>query len=112
MRRPRPCLVCGTLTRNPSRCNTHQTEWQAQQDQRRGSASKRGYGSAYRRTAAAVVAKHRTQYGSWCPGWGVAAHASTDLTADHVVPKSAGGSDETANLAVLCRSCNARKHNR
>ncbi|MFF5125906.1 HNH endonuclease [Streptomyces syringium] len=26
--------------------------------------------------------------------------------------KSRGGGDERENLAVLCRSCNSRKHNR
>ncbi|WP_420877899.1 HNH endonuclease signature motif containing protein [Streptomyces agglomeratus] len=28
------------------------------------------------------------------------------------VLKSRGGGDERENLAVLCRSCNSRKHNR
>ncbi|MEY9944899.1 HNH endonuclease [Kitasatospora sp. GAS1066B] len=111
-RRRRPCLVCGTLTRNPSRCDTHQAAWLAEQDQRRGSAHQRGYGAAYRRTATAAVAEHRRQYGDWCPGWRRPAHAATDLTADHIVPKAVGGGDEPANLAVLCRSCNSSKRDR
>lgn len=56
---------------------------------------------------AAVVAAHRAEFGDWCPGWGVPPHPSDDLTADHVVAGSALG-----RLAVLCRSCNARKGNR
>jgi hypothetical protein len=28
---------------------------------------------------------------------------------EHVIPRSAGGSDETSNLALACRSCNLRK---
>nr|AFH75163.1 putative Stress protein [Streptomyces sp. W75] len=32
-----------------------------------------------------------------------------DLTMDHVVPVSRGGSDTTSNLQTLCRPCNSRK---
>ena len=32
-----------------------------------------------------------------------------DANVDHVVPKSAGGSDLMANLRTLCRSCHSRK---
>ena len=32
-----------------------------------------------------------------------------DLTIDHIVPWSVGGSDEMDNLQTLCRPCNARK---
>ena len=77
-RRPRPCLDCGTLTRNASRCDEHQAAWQRRHDQARGSSTQRGYGSAWRRTAAAAVDEHRAQYGDWCPGWGVLPHHATD----------------------------------
>ncbi|HWU23253.1 MAG TPA: HNH endonuclease [Nocardioides sp.] len=40
------------------------------------------------------------------------AHAASDLTADHVVPKARGGSDDPENIQVLCRGCNSRKHSR
>ncbi|WP_329564674.1 HNH endonuclease [Kitasatospora sp. NBC_01266] len=110
MRRRRPCLDCNSLTRNPSRCDTCQATWQARQEQIRGSSTQRGYGSRWRRTAAAAVAGHRAVQGNWCPGHGIPAHHASDLTADHIVPKACGGSDDPENVAVLCRSCNARKH--
>ena len=50
---------------------------------------------------------HVETHGYWCPGWGVPAHESTDLTADHVTAVANGGG--SGPLAVLCRSCNSRK---
>ena len=111
-RRPRPCLVCGTLTRNPSRCDTHQAQYNQRVEAARGSAADRGYGPEWRRLAARVVAEWRSAWGDWCPGWQVEAHPAKDLTADHKIPRSQGGTDDRENLQVLCRACNSRKHNR
>lgn len=109
-RRPRPCLDCGTLTRNPSRCDEHQAAWEARRDAQRGTSAQRGYDSRWRRTAAAAVADHRAVYGGWCPGYRVPGHEADDLTADHIVAKARGGTDEPSNMQVLCRGCNSRKH--
>lgn len=35
--------------------------------------------------------------------------ATDDLTVDHIVPISRGGGNDSANLRILCRSCNSRK---
>ncbi|MFJ8346043.1 HNH endonuclease [Streptomyces sp. NPDC094153] len=35
-----------------------------------------------------------------------------DLTGDHVLPLSRGGSNAVDNIRVLCRSCNSRRGNR
>lgn len=36
----------------------------------------------------------------------------TDLTVDHLIPRSGGGADIIANLAACCRSCNSKKGQR
>jgi 5-methylcytosine-specific restriction protein A len=74
----------------------------------RGKRLRRPYSGTEQRRRAEAVAAHRAQSGDWCPGWGVSAHGSRDLTADHVVPVAMGGA-EAGDLAVLCRSCNGRK---
>lgn len=33
-----------------------------------------------------------------------------DFTVDHIIPVSAGSSDDDSNLALACHGCNARKH--
>lgn len=35
--------------------------------------------------------------------------ATSDLTWDHVVPRSKGGTNEWSNLQCLCRRCNSKK---
>jgi len=37
--------------------------------------------------------------------------ATDDLTRDHIVPHSKGGTDDDSNIRVLCRSCNSRRKN-
>lgn len=38
--------------------------------------------------------------------------ATDDLTLDHAIPRSKGGTSEPGNLQTLCRSCNTSKGNR
>lgn len=38
--------------------------------------------------------------------------ATSDLTADHIVPESRGGPTTMENLQTLCRTCNCRKGTR
>lgn len=35
-----------------------------------------------------------------------------DLTIDHVIPKSKGGTNKSDNLITLCKSCNTKKGNK
>lgn len=38
--------------------------------------------------------------------------AVEDLTLDHIIPRSLGGTDDEENLQTLCRRCNSAKNNR
>lgn len=62
----------------------------------RGSSTER-YGTGWRELAASILRRdeHRCH---WC---GDAAD-----TADHVIPKALGGTDEPSNLVAACRRCN------
>jgi 5-methylcytosine-specific restriction protein A len=109
----RPCLQCGRLTTNPSRCDQHAAEYAAKVEAKRGSASARGYGSEWRKKAARLVREHVAQHGTVCPGYGrQEPHESADLTVDHIVPRKHGGTSEPSNLRVLCRACNSAKRDR
>jgi HNH endonuclease len=69
----------------------------------RGTTRARGYGGAWKRLSAAVL--NRDNYVCrYCGG--------RATTADHVVPKSKGGSDVMSNLVAACRSCNSGKRDR
>ncbi len=57
-----------------------------------------------RYAAVARRAGHRCEY---CRAPEVAFNSPFEV--EHVVPTSAGGSDDGANLALACRSCNLRK---
>jgi 5-methylcytosine-specific restriction endonuclease McrA len=69
----------------------------------RARTAARGYGADWQRLSAAVLRRdgHRCRY---CGG-----HATT---ADHVVPRSKGGTDSMHNLVAACRSCNGSKGDR
>lgn len=100
----RPCLDCGRAALR-SRC----------QDCAR-IADARRHNPAYdtpqwRRFRASTLARHRARFGEWCPGdERHAAHATRDLTLDHVTPLAAGGRLlDAANIRVVCRAGNSAK---
>ena len=86
----RPCLGCGVPCK-ASRCPRC----------RAGQRAK--YGGAWPELSRRTIEAHVARHGWWCPGWGVEAHESHDLTCDHVVDGDA------TRLQVLCRGCNTRK---
>lgn len=54
-----------------------------------------------------------TKYRGVCVGCGcnvtLEHNADDQATVDHIVPKSAGGSEDFTNLQLLCRNCNQKK---
>lgn len=104
----RVCLECGGVTSRPSRkglCPECQAEREAARPARVVYDSPQ-----WRRIARAAVRAWVARYGWQCPGWGVPAHHSTDLTADHRAALATGGeSFDRTNIGILCRSCNGRK---
>ena len=63
----------------------------------------RGLDSEWDRLSKAVIAE-----APWCVQCG----RTSDLTVDHIRPRSRGGTNDRSNLQVLCRSCNSSKGNR
>lgn len=94
----RPCLApgCPALVARDARCPRHQYR-------ARGTRHQQGYDNDWLRLSKATIAAQ-----PWCS----LCLATSDLTADHVVPLSRGGKSEPGNVRVLCRSCNSRRGNR
>ena len=72
----------------------------------RPSAASRGYCTeAWARTRAAVLVRDEYQ----CRVCGMICWRKKEAHVDHIIPKTAGGSDDPSNLQCLCQSCHARK---
>lgn len=100
----RQCLSCGELTSKPSRHGLCPDCEQARPE-------RAVYDSArWRKLRRRVLTRHIATHGWWCPGWGVPAHPSRQLTIDHGDPLVFGGDPYNEdNLGVLCKACNGRK---
>ena len=88
-----PEPTCVVICEPPSeRCDDHPAP-------RRPSSQRRGYGRAWRIVRALQLNAHPK-----CARCGAVA---TDV--DHIIPKSAGGTNKWANLQSLCHSCHSSK---
>jgi len=99
---------CAAIFDGPTqRCPPHQaatTKRRNTDPPGRPSAAQRGYGSEWRRVSAAVIAA--TSLCHWC---GEPATADDPFTADHLVPRARGGTNDRSNLVGAHRSCNSRR---
>ena len=94
----RPCLTCGTPTK-ATRCPPCQSE----RNIARGSSTRRGYGSRWRR-----ISERKRRLVPYCqlhlPGCQLVA-----VDVDHRIPIRAGGRSVWANAQSACRACHRAK---
>lgn len=100
--RPCPSPGCPRVVRGGKRyCDEHQAEEYRRQDERRGTATQRGYGAGWRDKRDYFIAQNPV-----CERCG----RSAATVAHHVVRKRDGGSDDPINLKALCQLCHAQVH--
>ena len=95
---PKPCVVCGVITRE-SRCSEHRLP------DRRPSTARRGSSTERRKIRARALHRGRHR----CARCGVVDKTGKSLEVDHVLPLERGGDHSDANLQVLCKPCHAEK---
>lgn len=98
----RPCLTCGRVTSVGPRCEQHRRQRVRERSRQRGPGWNQ-YGEHWRPLRDAILARdgYRCFY---CGGLAT--------TADHVMPKALGGTDDPSNLVAACLPCNSSKRDR
>jgi len=98
-----PCPVpgCDNLVTKVDPCPTHgkKKAWEIG----RASSSARGYGHEWRKLAATIIARDPI-----C----MVCRLRPSVQADHIVPKSRGGTDDPSNLRGVCKQCHSTKSGR
>lgn len=94
----KPCAVCGVPSAVP-RCDDHRRK-----DTR---TARRGHGQAAHDPVWRTLSTQARRAQPWCDD----CDSGSDLTADHVIPKTVAPELVHAieNVAVRCRSCNSRR---
>lgn len=104
---PKPCSQagCGVLVRDgTNRCPKH-PKVNSFADQRRGNRHERGYGSAWDKLRALVLARDC----GLCQVCSAAGRVSLANAVDHIKPKAEGGTDDESNLQAICKPCHLIK---
>jgi 5-methylcytosine-specific restriction endonuclease McrA len=92
----RPCIDCGQAT-SKTRCPTCSYR---NEKTRRPNFRDRGYDAEYQHNRALLLADHPT-----CAICGTA----PATTADHITPRSQGGTNQIDNLRPACHPCNSAR---
>jgi 5-methylcytosine-specific restriction enzyme A len=115
------CSTPGCPNRAKGQCPDHAKARRQDVDQRRGSRHERGYDNRWLRLSARFKAAHpfcgmRADHRlhadhSLCVQQGIryAGGSENPLMTDHILPKMQGGTDDEANLQVLCARCHSTK---
>lgn len=106
----RPCKHpgCAGLVRDGSGyCQAHQGDRKTNRfaDDRRASASERGYGHAWKLLRESVM---RRDCGL-CQPCRDRGQVTLAVQVDHIVPKAEGGTDDESNLQAICSDCHKSK---
>ena len=102
---PKPCLVCGVLTKGLNRCDAHQLEWQAIENLRLKEMKARRpklYTTEYNKQAKII-----RETALFCHLCKEPARPNDPWTADHII-----AGDVDSPLAPAHRSCNSRRGNK
>jgi 5-methylcytosine-specific restriction endonuclease McrA len=99
----RLCPRCGVQMPYPGRGQCRDCRRITERE--RGTRQRRGYTDQWLKLSRLAIAAHPFCSVSGC-------EETTDLTADHIVPKSKGGKNELENVQVLCRKHNSSKRDR
>lgn len=105
---PHPCAVygCPNLVYSGSRCDQHLLPKDRSHEAIRLSASKRGYGSKWKKKRDAYVKSH-----PWCEDpYGIHQGQRVRMKiVDHKIPRGQGGKDVDSNYQSLCGRCHNYK---
>ena len=104
---PRPCTHpgCGVLVRDGTgRCPKH-PQVNRFADKRRGSRHERGYGSAWDKQRARILARDE----GLCQPCALQHRVTLAREVDHITPKAEGGTDDDGNLQAICKACHLTK---
>lgn len=101
----KPCKHAGCPKTTRFRfCEEHGKQHSRQLSRQRPSPSKRGYGRAWQKTRALVLAEEPLC--KECERAGVV-RLATEV--DHIIPLRRGGTHDRANLQPMCAACHKRK---
>jgi 5-methylcytosine-specific restriction protein A len=93
----------------PDRLPTFKPPWVGQRKRSRAVTPRNQTDAGYGRRAWKLARQERLALDNWaCQDCGRIV-TGREAHVDHIVPKSAGGSDLMDNLRTLCRSCHSRK---